>query len=128
MAFAQEIHSDDIPSIVLNTFKQKFPKASDIEWKLKNQLYNVEFEVGRIDHEAWISNTGAIVKHKHDIAVNELPKEVSNSIERSYKGFRIDDAEKIEDGEKLLYKVELKAASKEQEVVFDQKGELVKDY
>jgi len=128
ISFAQELRADEVPSVVLNTFKQKFPKAVDVEWELKNQLYNVEFEIGRIDHEAWISNTGSIVKHKWDIEANALPKEVSGSISRNYKGFRIDDAEKIEAGEKLLYKVELKTASREEDVVFDQNGKLVENY
>ncbi|WP_221390244.1 PepSY-like domain-containing protein [Dyadobacter sp. NIV53] len=128
MSFAQEIQAGEVPSIVLNTFKQKFLKAADVEWKLKNQLYNVEFEIGRVDHEAWISNNGSIVKHKQDIQTNELPGAVSESISRNYKGFRIDDAEKIEAGEKLLYKVELKTASKEEDVVFDHNGKLVESY
>ena len=125
IAFAQEIRTDEVPSVVLNTFKQKFPKAADVEWKLKNQLYNVEFEVGRLDHEAWINKTGNIVKHKQDIGQYDLPKEVAGSISKNYKGFRIDDSEKIETGGKSLYKVELKTASKEEDVVFDQNGKLV---
>jgi len=128
MAFAQEIHTDEVPSVVLNTFKQKFPKAADVEWKLKNQLYNVEFEIGRVDHEAWINSTGSIVKHKQDITEGELPKSVSGSISKNYKGYRLDDAEKIETGGKFLYKVELKTASKEEDLVFDQNGKLVENY
>lgn len=128
IAFAQDIQTAEVPSVVLNTFKQKFPKATDVEWKLKDQLYNVEFEIGRIDHEAWLTTTGIIVKHKQDIEASELPKEVSAVINRNYKGYRIDDVEKIEAGEKLLYKAELKTMVKEEEVTFDQNGKLVRQH
>jgi uncharacterized membrane protein YkoI len=126
ITFAQEIRADEVPSVVLNAFKQKFPKASDVEWERKDQLYKVEFEIGRTDHEAWINNTGGIVKHKRDIRTADLPREVTASINRSYKGYRIDDVERIEEGQKFLYKVELKTLSKEEEVIFDPKGEIVK--
>ena len=128
MSFAQEIHKDEVPSVVLNIFKQKFPKAVDVEWELKNQLYKVEFEIGHKDHEAWINSTGGIVKHKQDITANELPREVAASISKSYKGHRIDDVEKIESNKKFSYKVELKTLSKEEEVVFDQSGKVVETY
>ena len=125
VTFAQEIHSHEVPSIVLNTFKQKFPKASDMEWELKNTEYKVEFEIGSTDHEAWLDKSGNIVKHKQDITSNELPKEVTASINKNYKDSRIDDVEKIELGEKVVFKVELKNASKEENLVFDRNGKLV---
>ena len=128
MTFAQDIRANEVPSVVLNTFKQKFPKAADVEWELKDQLYNVEFEVDRVDYEAWINSTGSIVKHKKDIRENELPKSVSATISKNYKGYKVDDAERIGTGGKFLYKVELKTASKEENVVFDQDGKLVENY
>ena len=128
LSFAQEVQSKEVPSIVLNTFKQNFPKASDVEWKLKNGEYKVEFEIGRTDHEAWLNTKGNVVKHKQEIPSNKLPKEVAASINKNYKGYRIADAEKIESGQKVVYKVELKAASREEDVVFDQSGKLVEGY
>ena len=100
----------------------------DVEWELKDQLYKVEFEIGRKDHEAWINSTGGIVKHKQDITEGELPKEVTASISKNYKGYRIDDVERIESNKKFSYKVELKTLSKEQDVIFDQSGKVIETY
>ena len=127
-SFAQDIHTDEVPSVVRNSFKQQFPKAMDVEWELKDQLYKVEFEIGRKDHEAWINSTGGIVKHKQDITEGELPKEVTASISKNYKGYRIDDVERIESNKKFSYKVELKTLSKEQDVIFDQSGKVIETY
>jgi len=128
ISFAQDIHTDEVPSVVRNSFKQQFPKAMDVEWELKDQLYKVEFEIGRKDHEAWINSTGGIVKHKQDITEKELPKEVTASISKNYKGYRIDDVERIESNKKFSYKVELKTLSKEQDVIFDQSGKVIETY
>ena len=127
-SFAQDIRTDEVPSVVRNSFKQQFPKAMDVEWELKDQLYKVEFEIGRKDHEAWINSTGGIVKHKQDITEGELPKEVTASISKNYKGYRIDDVERIESNKKFSYKVELKTLSKEQDVIFDQSGKVIETY
>lgn len=124
-AFAQKIHADEVPSVVVNTFKQKFPKATDVEWEMKEKLYNVEFEIGRADHEAWINDSGKVVKHKFDVTASQLPKEVTAGVNTLYKGYRIDDAEKIETAERVLYKLELKTLTKEEDVVFDSQGKVV---
>jgi len=125
ISFAQDIRANEVPSVVLNTFKQKFPKATDVEWELENKLYKVEFEISRKDHEAWISSEGSVVKHKQDLKATDLPKAVTASIAANYKGFRIDDVDKIETGANTLYKVELKTSSQEQDVFFDQNGKVV---
>ena len=127
VAFAQKIHADEVPSVILNTFKQKFPKAVDVEWEMKEKLYNVEFEIGRADHEAWINDSGKVVKHKFDVTASQLPKEVTAGVKNIYKGYRIDDAEKIETVEKVLYKLELKTLTKEEDVVFDSQGKVVSE-
>jgi hypothetical protein len=125
ISFAQDLTNTEVPSIVLNTFKQKFPKAVDVEWELKNKVYKVEFETDRQDHEVWINGDGSIVKHKQDLKASDLPKDVTASIALNYKGYRIDDVAKVIAGAKTLYKVELKKGSNELDLFFEPDGKVV---
>jgi len=124
LSFAQDIAVRDVPSIVLNSFTKTFPKANDIDWEMKGEVFNVEFEIGRRDHEVWLDHKGTIVKHKKEITARELPSTVKNSIKQNYKGYRIDDVEQVEEMKQVLYKVELKTFTDEKELVFDQSGKL----
>ena len=46
IAQAQDIPQSQVPSIIVNKFNKEFPKASDIEWEMDGNLYNVDFEMG----------------------------------------------------------------------------------
>ncbi len=77
---AQDLLQSDVPSVVVNNFQKAFPKVYDVEWELKGELYEVDFETGvSIDHEAWYDKTGKLVKHKQEIAKTDLPKAVLNT-------------------------------------------------
>lgn len=124
LSYAQDIAVRDVPSVVLNSFTKAFPKATDVDWEMKGDLFNVEFEIGRRDHEVWLDPKGTIVKHKKEITARELPSTVKNSIKQNYKGYRIDDVEQVEEMKQVFYKVELKTFTDEKELVFDQSGKL----
>jgi len=124
LSFAQDIAVRDVPSIVLNSFTKTFPKANDVDWEMKGEVFNVEFEIGRRDHEVWLDQKGTIVKHKKEITARELPSTVKNSIKQNYKGYRIDDVGQVEEMKQVIYKVELKTFTDEKELVFDQSGKL----
>lgn len=125
LAYAQDIPVSSVPAPVLNSFTKAFPKAVKVEWEMKGDLYNAEFDVDRRDHEVWLNNTGAIVKHKQEIKSRELPATVSASLKKSYKGYWIDDVDKYEVGKQFFYKIELKTLTKEQNIVVDGKGTVV---
>lgn len=122
VTFAQDLSPADVPSVVMSSFNKSFPKSSSVEWELKGDNYNAEFDLNRRDHEVWISKNGAIVKHKKELKPSEIPATVSTAIKRSYDGFRIDDVDRYEVNKQFYYKMELKKLNEERNVVFDQKG------
>ncbi|MNW05982.1 hypothetical protein D3C71_2023130 [compost metagenome] len=66
-----------------------------------------------------------MVRHEEEISKNNLPKSVVTSINKSFSGYRIDDAKKITEGRKVIYNVELKNLSQEWKVVFDAQGRIL---
>ena len=125
VSFGQDIKETDVPSVVLNTFKQQYTKAEKVEWKQKAGMYKVEFKIAKDDHELWLDKTGKVVKHKQEIKADQLPKEVTAAIAKDYKGYTIHDPKKTDNAGVVTYKVELKTASSEMHLTFDKSGKVV---
>jgi hypothetical protein len=125
--FGQDIPQSQVPSVIVNNFQQTFPKAFDVEWKLKGDTYKVEFEIGPLgtDHDVWYDKIGKMVRHKEEISKNNLPQKVLAKLNSDFSGYRTDDIDKITEGNKVVYKIELKSWSKEWKVVFDNEGNIL---
>lgn len=125
LTYAQDINVGAVPPVVVTSFNKAFPKAAKVEWEMKGDLYNADFDVDRRDHEVWINGKGSIVKHKQEIKSRELPTLVAQSLKKNFKGFWIDDVDKYEVGKQFFYKVELKTLTQEKNIVLDGKGAIV---
>lgn len=124
---AQDIRQSEVPSVILNHFQKSFPKAADIDWEIKGNYYEVEFETGFLgdDHKILYSRDGKLVRHEEEISKSNLPKTVLASIKSSFNGYRTDDIKKITESGKVIYNVELKNYSQEWKVVFDAQGRIL---
>ena len=124
--FGQDIPESQVPSVILNNFKKEFPKASDIEWEKKGDLYNVEFEIGWFtDYEAWFSSDGKLTRYTQDITDADFPKAIAKTIKSQYSAYRIDDVEKIVENGVETYKVELEKGHEEMDVLFSKDGKVI---
>lgn len=123
----QDIPQSQVPSLVVNGFQKAFPKASDVEWELKGDLYQVEFETGLAgaDHKAWYDKTGKLIKHKEEISKSELPQKVLAKINSDFSAYRVDDVNKITENGKVTYTLELKSPTEEWKVAFDPEGKVL---
>ncbi|GAA4175311.1 PepSY-like domain-containing protein [Sphingobacterium ginsenosidimutans] len=126
-AFAQDIPQSQVPAVVVNSFQQKFPKAKGVEWELKAGLYEAEFETGLFgtDHEVWIQSNGKIVRHKEELAKNDLPKAVIAKVKKDFPGYRIEDVKKITEEQKITYAFEVKSRTDEWKLVVDTQGSIL---
>lgn len=126
---AQDLSQGQVPSVILNNFKKAFPKASDVEWEMKGDLYNVEFETGSsTDHEVWYNSEGTLTKHKEDISRKELPNAVTQKIKQEFKGYRLSEVKRITAGSDVVYTMELKSLSKEWEISIDSTGKILRQH
>lgn len=125
--FAQKILKSQVPSLVVNSFQQKFPKAFDIDWELKDKLYEVDFETGLrgTDHVAWFDKTGKLVKHKEEISKSNLPGKIMAKIKSEFGAYRVDDVKRITEDSKVIYTFELKSVTEEWKLTFDAEGNVL---
>ncbi len=126
MLSAQDIPAGQVPSVVISQFDIDFPKGKDIEWELKNDVYNVEFEQGwGKDFEAWYTADGKQIKVEEETTKSDLPKAVVAAIQESYPSYKIDDIEKITESENVTYKVEVEKQALEQTLFLNEEGTII---
>lgn len=124
--FAQDMLESQVPSVIVNSFKKEFPKASDVEWERQGDQYNVDFEIGWFtDYEAWFTASGKLIRYTEDISEGDLPKTVKHAIKNQYKGYRIEDAKKIIENGVETYSVEIEKGNDERDLVFSTNGKLI---
>lgn len=125
-ACAQTTVQANIPSVVMNNFQQKFSTATNVEWELEGDIYNVEFDANNNEHEVWIDSKGKIINHKEEIKVNQVPANIREAVKRDFPQYRIDDADKYETDGKVTYKLELDNRTDiEWKVTYDNTGKLL---
>jgi len=104
---AQDIYANDVPAAVKSSFQKAFPRATDVEWELKGSNYEVEFDMRTTDYKALYTPAGKTVFVEKDIPVRQLPAVVSKNVKAKYPQGRIDDADQINTGGKITYKIDI---------------------
>lgn len=124
--FAQDVPESQVPSVILNTFKKEFPKASDVEWEREGELYNVDFEIGFFtDYEAWFEASGKLIKYSEEISESDLPNAVKEALKKEFDGYRIDDVEKFTENNVETYLVEIEKGNDERHILFSKDGKSI---
>jgi len=110
--------------VVLNEFKLEFSNAANVEWELKGDDYKAEFEIGSREHDVWIDKSGKIKKHEEDFPKGDLPLAISQKLTKEFKGYRIDDVDKIDTEGKVIFLVDLDSNAGDRKVSFTPEGNI----
>lgn len=126
-AFGQDMEQSQVPSLIVNNFQLKYPKASDVEWERAGEAYKVEFETGanRLDHDIWYDKTGKIIRHKEELLQGDLPEAILSTINKDFPGYHMDDVHRVTESGSTKYLLDLESGADEWEVVFDTKGNVL---
>jgi uncharacterized membrane protein YkoI len=122
---AQEISHAEVPSVVSNALKAKFPKATDLEWELRGDVYKADFEIGSIEHDVWIDKSGKINEHKEDIKTSELPQSIAENLTREFASYQVDDVCRIEKNGTVAYEIDLDGKGDDRTVTYSSEGIVV---
>lgn len=129
IAYKSSHHSDTYPSSILSKkFSNDFPNASDIDWETAANIYKVEFEIGRTDHEAYYDAQGELLMYTVELEEAELPAVVRNAIVTKYPDHKLDDIIKICRGSNTFYKVEVKQRKNDYIVIVSSNGTITDEY
>lgn len=120
---AGTIDQQEIPSVVINAVMTRYPDAKDLDWEVKNGIYEAEFDLGKDDYEVWVNAEGTILKVEQEINHTQVPAVILSRLKTDYAGFKLDDATRIEIGKAVYYELELDGTFGDQTVVYSASGE-----
>jgi len=123
-------HSKDVrPIEVVNgKFVSDFPQAKDIEWEIAADIYQVEFEIGFVDYEAYYDKNGELLGYSHDCKQSDMPALVINAIIAKYPDYNFEDIKKVISGTTQRYKVELEKNDVDVKVIVSSDGVILKEW
>ncbi len=125
-SFAQKVSSDNVPDVVKNKFKEKFPTAQKTKWELDYDKYEVEFKLNKQEISAEFDKDGNWIETETPIKPSAINAEVKEFVSKNFDGFIIKEAEKIETLTKgVLYELEIKKNELSYVIVVSEKGQLI---
>ncbi|HSO85566.1 MAG TPA: hypothetical protein VLQ91_03375 [Draconibacterium sp.] len=112
-----------IPGEVKKQLGKLFPKAKNIEWEVKNEIYEAIFYLNDVEHIAQISEEGVLLEYKKNLWPDELPEIIKNK----GKTFgEIMNGIIIYRGEDIFYEVIIRNEKLDRfEYLFNTKGEVL---
>ncbi len=128
-AGAQSFTAEQYPKMIVKTVTEKFPETEDIDWRMKNNLYEVEID-GPADKNTWMrfDHSGNLLAQKEHISPAYLPASVSDLVVQKFAGYKTVNTEKMQTEGKTYYQVSLKGrGGKSENLVFTEKGELTNE-
>jgi len=127
MGFAGCCQKPDVPASVKTAFEEKFVDAKNIKWEKENDSeWEAEFKFQDMEYSANFTADGTWVETEHEIQISDLPTMIKSSVETDYAGFEIGEIEISEKVNGIFYEIEFEQGEEKIELVFDNKGTLVK--
>ncbi len=121
-----KLNPADVPQSVQSAFKNAYADASDVQWKMKNNMYMAHFKKGEAKHLAELDATGTIVAKGMVIPNTEVPSVVTTAVQTANAGQSIEEVYKIEKGTDVNYLVKL-SGKPEKKFLYSPEGKLVKE-
>ena len=119
-----------IPAEVTQSLKDKYPMATEIEWKDKIRGFTATFILNEEKHVANFTNEAIWESTETDIQESELPEVVRDSYGKSkYSDWEIGGVQKIElPEEKIQYRIlVIKSEFRRKNLYYSPEGKLLKD-
>ena len=124
----KDIAESEVPSVVKNAFASEYPEAKEVDWEMKGEDYEVDFEVDNVDYALLIDGSGNIIMSKEEITKEDLPAAVTSGISKNFADLELDEVQKVEKDGKTYYQVEFDGTFRDQEVVFTANGQEDKSF
>src|SRR5690606_35671265 len=92
------------------------PDPADVSWKKTRTGYEVDFDLGNVDHSARYSSDGELLMVKMALNEQDLPPVIRQRIDDDFREFAIDGIAQVKTGDRLLIQVALDGPSEDRKV------------
>ncbi len=105
----KRIEKQKAPDKIQQAFKEKFPKATDVEWVMApDSSWKAEFKMDRKKYSAKFKADGQWQETEYQIEVVELPDIIKENVDTMFDDYDILKAEVSETSRGKLYELNLK--------------------
>jgi hypothetical protein len=119
---AQKVNEKDVPEAVKATYQKTNPGVS-VKWTKENGNYEAGFENKSGEGSLLIDEKGNILETETEIPISDLPKAVTDYVDKNCNGEKIKEAAKIVNAKgTLTYEAELRGM----DYIFDATGKFIK--
>ena len=107
------------PKEVSDSFKQKYPEATDVEWEKEGDEWDVEFMLGEDEYEAVFTEAGEWIETEMEVEHADVPAEVFKTLHLNYDEFEIEEIEWMDSPDFKGYEVEVEIEEGEEDVLWE---------
>ncbi|MEO8711819.1 MAG: PepSY-like domain-containing protein [Parafilimonas sp.] len=116
---AQKCKAKDVPSSVMDAFHKDYPNEKKCYWGKDSINYEVAFFNGKAPISVTYDAAGKKLSTEAQMPVEDLPKNITEYVQKNYPGEIFQNVVQITDGEGIIsYEVQVKDMALE----FDAKG------
>lgn len=115
------------PEVVQNNFKKMFAEAKKVKYsKETDGSWEIDFVQSKVKSSATFSSTGEWLETENEIKKSALPKEILVMLAKEYKGWKIEDCEKVrEPNKEPFFELEVEKGKESFELKIDASGKVL---
>ena len=123
-SFTKSIAATKVPELVISSFNQKFPAATNVTWdKESEHEYEAEFKWKGFDYSAIFSDKGVWIETETPCSFSALPIKVKTSFNIAHKNKKPKSISKIETfTQGFIYEIEVQKGLKTIEYFYKEDG------
>ena len=127
--FRKELKDSEVPASIMNLISGIYGKmdidgAKYVE-EPEQTIYIIRGEINDYDHVFTFDQEVTILKHSQDLAKSEIPEAILNTLNKSYSGYEIRDADLEEERGKGVYIIKLRKSRDNVRLTFSPKGKIL---
>ncbi len=121
--YGQKLNPAKVPAAVKAKFIAIYPNIKNPTWELEDGNYEAGFDLNKVETTVVFTPAGVHVATESIIDAKALPAPVIIYVSKNYPGQKINEASKIVAANgKITYEAEVKG----KDLIFDEKGNLLK--
>ena len=113
-ASAQQLTPAQVPAVVTQALRAKFPSVSKVEWKLKaDKNYEAEFTEKGTDYAVKFDAAGQWLESEYSIPRSSVPRLVLDLVTTKFKGYKTTEIQRLQrrNDERPVYELHLENAT-----------------
>jgi hypothetical protein len=122
---AQNLKESQVPAAVKSALKKKYADAKNVQWEKEKGNFEANWGgKSKEDNSVQFTANGDFIEIVKAIPVSQLSAPVLSYVKAHYKGAKITEAGKVTDARgKLSYEAEVN----KKDIIFDEKGNFIKE-